>query len=200
LVIHQEEMYDVPYVAMPDLKITNGTSAAGQRILALGGGIANDVWPLANNNLVVNADYSVAGLRVGPQNGVNGVAVNPNSGAVLPFQDRPFDIVVCNDILERLLEPLSVQFLEIPGLSPEKFYWDFGNLAHYYNPDRWIEPQLVKQAIGQPLSGRARLGIYIIRPFWRAFSAVVPRRVRSWIVSLCPGLFNAGFYVRWRKK
>jgi ubiquinone/menaquinone biosynthesis C-methylase UbiE len=272
LVTHQQEMYEVAYsgsgaaVAIPDLKITDGTSNADQRILTLGGGIANDVWHLANKNFVVNADYAVAGLRAGLQNGVKGVAVNLNSCALLPFQDHTFDIVVCNDILEHLLEPLSIlkeavrvlrkdgriivnvpnhnywpmrlrfllgkgimwrglitdhaaynhewdymhirfftdkgfrQFLDIAGLNPEKFYWDFGNLAHYYNPDRWIQPQLVKQATGQPLSRRAKLGIYIIRPFWRAFNAVVPLRVRSWIVSLCPGLLSAGFYVRCRKK
>src|SRR4029077_2623243 len=114
LVTHQQEMYEVAYsgsgaaVAIPDLKITDGTSNADQRILTLGGGIANDVWHLANKNFVVNADYAVAGLRAGLQNGVKGVAVNLNSCALLPFQDHTFDIVVCNDILEHLLEPLSI--------------------------------------------------------------------------------------------
>jgi len=272
LVTHQQEMYETAYaeasraVSIPDLKITNGTPTEGQRILTLGGGIANDLWHLANKNFIVNADYAVAGLRVGLQNGVNGVLVNLNSCALLPFPDRTFDIIVCNDILEHLLEPLSVlreavrvlrndgriivnvpnhydwpmrlrlvldkgiiwrglitdhgaynnewdymhirfftfrgfkQFLEIAGLAPEKFYWDFGNLAHYYNPDRWIQPQLIKRAAGRPLSRRAKLGIYFIRPFWRVFNTVIPRRVRSRIVSLWPGLLSACFYVRCRKK
>ena len=271
LVTHQQEVYEGAYdgsggaVAIPDLKITDGRLSEGQRILTLGGGIANDLWHLANKNFVVNADYAIAGLRVGLQNGVSSVAVNLNSSALLPFADQTFDIVVCNDILEHLLEPLSVlreavrvlrntgtiivnvpnhyywpmrlrfllgkgiiwrglitdhgaynhewdymhirfftykgfrQFIEIAGLRPEKFYWDFGNLAHYYNPDRWIQPQLTKRATGEPLSGRAKVGIYIIRPFWRAFNAVMPLPVRSWIVSFCPGLLSACFYVRCRK-
>lgn len=272
LATHQQQLYEVAYqearasVAVPDPKITDGTLPVHKRILTLGGGIANDLWHLTQNNFVVNADYATSGLEVGKKFGVQGVSVNLNACAALPFSDRTFDLIVCNDILEHLLDPLSVlkeairvlrddgtivisipnhfywpmrlrlllgrgiiwrgilsdhgqlyhewdymhirfftykgfrQFLDAAGLRPMKFYWDFGNLAHYFNPDRHIEPQLRKRAEGKPLSRRAKFGIYIIRPLWWLFNLVFPRKLRSAIVSLSPGLLCGGFYVRCRKQ
>lgn len=91
------------------------------------------------------------------------------------------------------------QFLEAAGLRPEKWFWDFGSLAHYFNPDMWLEPQLWKQKNGYPLSRRAKIGLYTLRPLWAAFNFFFPRRLRAAIVSLAPGLLSAGFYVRVRK-
>jgi len=90
-------------------------------------------------------------------------------------------------------------FLREAGLRPEKWFWDFGSLAHYFNPDMWLEPQLWKKRNGHPLSGRARIGLYGLRPLWTVFNIVFPRRLREWIVSIAPGLLSAGFYVRARK-
>jgi SAM-dependent methyltransferase len=269
---HQQQSYEAVYqtaansIAVPDMKITADTLPLEKRILTLGGGIANGLWHLAQENLVVNADYALSGLQVGRQFGVHGVVVNLNSSTALPFADRTFDLVVCSDILEHLLEPLIVlkeairvlrddgvvvisvpnhfywpmrlrllfgrgivwrgilsnhgadyqewnymhirfftykgfrQFLETAGLEPIHFYWDFGNLAHYWDPDRHLAPQLRKRAEGKPLSSKAKFGIYVIRPLWWLFNIVFPRRLRSAIVSLLPGLLCAGFYVRCRKR
>ena len=60
----------------------------------------------------------------------------------------------------------------------------------------WLEPQLWKRKHGLPLSQRARLAMYIIRPLWAALNVVVPRVVRRAIVALAPGLLCGGFYVR----
>jgi hypothetical protein len=92
------------------------------------------------------------------------------------------------------------RFLDAAGLDPTRFYWDFGNLAHYWNPDRHLGPQLRKRAEGKPLSKRAKFGMYVVRPLWRLFNVVLPRPLRSAIVSLLPGLLCAGFYVRCRKR
>jgi SAM-dependent methyltransferase len=92
------------------------------------------------------------------------------------------------------------QFLEAAGLEPIRFYWDFGNLAHYLDPDRHLAAQLRKRAEGKPLSNKAKFGIYVIRPLWWLFNIVFPRRLRSAIVSLRPGLLCSGFYVRCRKR
>jgi len=269
---HQQESYEVAYeaaastIAVPDMKVTGDTLPVQKRILTLGGGTANGLWHLAQDNLVINADYARSGLQVGRQFGVHGVAVNLNTSAALPFADRTFDIVVCSDILEHLLEPLLVlkeamrvlrddgvvvisvpnhfywpmrlrflfgkgiiwrgplidhgvdyqewnymhirfftykgfrQFLAVAGLEPTRFYWDFGNLAHYYDPDRHLAPQLRKRAECKPLSSKAKFGIYVIRPLWWLFNIVFPRRLRSAIVSRLPGLLCAGFYVRCRKR
>ncbi|HEU0048116.1 MAG TPA: methyltransferase domain-containing protein [Nitrososphaera sp.] len=268
---HQQKFYEAAYaqaarsIAVPDLKITGGTLPKNQRILNLGGGVSNDLWHLTGENLVVNADYAMAGLRIGQKAGVVGVCINLNSPS-LPFLDKSFDLVVCHDILEHLLEPLPIlkecirvlredgtivisipnhfywpmrlrllfgkgvmwrgllidhgrdyrewdymhirfftykgfrKFLEVAGLKPIKFYWDFGTLAHYCNPDRHIEPQLCKQEAGLQLSNRAKFGIRVIRPLWRFFNVVFPVKLRSVIVSLCPGLLSAGFYVRCKRQ
>jgi SAM-dependent methyltransferase len=269
---YQQRSYEVAYreavvgIGFPDPKITGGQSVVNNRILTLGGGMANDLWNLAGHNFVVNIDYATSGLSVGRQFGVQGVCANLNSSSSLPFPDRAFDLVVCKDILEHLLEPLAIlrevirvlrddgtvvisvpnhfywpmrlrlalgkgiiwrglisdhgatyhewdymhirfftykgfrEFLEVAGITPVQFYWDFGNLAHYYNPDMWFEPQLRKRKEGKPLSRKAKFGIYVLRPLWRLFNIVLPRPVRSAIVSLRPGLLCGGFYVRCGKK
>jgi SAM-dependent methyltransferase len=268
---HQQKFYERAYlkaarsIAVPDLKITGGSLPKNKQILTLGGGVANDLWHLANENFIVNADYALPGLHVARQAGVAGVSINLNSSA-LPFADKTFDLVVCHDILEHLLEPLPVlkesvrvlredgtivisvpnhfywpmrlrlllgkgiiwrgllidhgtdynewdymhirfftykgfrKFLESARLKPIKFYWDFGTLAHYCNPDKHIAPQLRKQTEGLPLSSRAKFGIRFIRPLWRLFNILFPAQLRSAIVSLCPGLLCAGFYVRCKRE
>jgi SAM-dependent methyltransferase len=268
----QQQFYEAAYgeaitgTGFPDPKIAGDGPLRNKRILTVGGGMANDLWHLTQDNLVVNADYAASGLYAGRHHGVEGVSVNLNSSPALPFPDKTFDLIVCNDILEHLLEPLPVlqdairvlrddgtiiisvpnhfywpmrlrllfgkglvwralltdhgleyrewdymhirfftyagfrKFLDAAGLTPRHFYWDFGNLAHYYNPDRWLEPQLRKRASGERISKRAKFGVYVIRPLWQLFNIVFPRPLRSAIVSLAPGLLCGGFYVRCVKR
>jgi SAM-dependent methyltransferase len=268
----QQRFYEGAYetagdsIGIPDPKIAGEKIPSNQRILTLGGGIANDVWHLAQNNFVLNVDYAAPGLRLGNQRGVHGVAADLNFPPSLPLRNCSFDLVVCNDILEHLLDPLAIvkeisrvlrdegtviinvpnhfywwmrlrllfgkgimwrtltsdhstynhewdymhirfftykgfrQFLSAAGLEPVRFYWDFGNLAHYDNPDRQIAPQLRKRAEGRPLSRRAQVGLYVVRPLWRVFNLIFPPRLRSAIVALSPGLLSGSFYVRCRRK
>jgi ubiquinone/menaquinone biosynthesis C-methylase UbiE len=270
VITHQQRFYETAYdgagadLGFPDPKIAGDEPLINKRILTLGGGTANDLWHLARQNLVVNADYATSGLRVGKRSNVQGVSADLNSAGSLPFADRTFDCVVCKDILEHLLEPLVVlkeavrvlhedgvliisvpnhfywpmrirlmvgkgiiwrglisdhgaayhewnymhirfftykgfrRFLAAAGLTPVRFYWDFGNLAHYHNPDMWFEPQLQKRASGLPLSRRAKFGLYVLRPAWQLLNVFFPRSLRSAIVSLCPGLLCGGFYVHCR--
>lgn len=268
---HQQRFYEAAYreatlgQGFPDPHITDGGIPKHQHILTLGGGTANDLWELARDNVVVNADYAASGLEAAKQFGIQGVLANLNASPALPFPDRSFDLIVCKDILEHLLEPLPVlkeakrvlrdggaivisvpnhfywpmrlrslfgkgivwrglvtdhgkdyrewdymhirfftykgfrAFLRAAGLKPIRFFWDFGNLAYYYNPDRWFEPQLRKRAAGEALSHRARFALQYLRPLWRIFNVIFPRPLRSAIVSLAPGFFCAGFYVRCAK-
>jgi len=210
-------------------------------------------------------DYAVSGLRVAGQHGIQGVIGDLNFQTSLPFADKSFDIIICKDILEHILEPLAVlkevrrilkddgfvvisvpnhfylslrirllfgkgliwkaigsdhskeyddwnymhlryftyrsfkRFLEAANVIPEKWFWDFGGLAHYNDPEMYFEPQLRKRKSGIQLSSRGKLGIYVLRPLWMILNVVFPRPLRSWIVSLLPGLLSAGFYVRVRK-
>lgn len=274
VVTHQQEMYQVAYQAangdygFPDRNLapSRASGASKIRILAVGGGTANDLWFLTSNNVVVNIDYAMSGLRAGARHGVRGVAADLNLGPSLPFADHTFDLVVCKDILEHLLDPLAIlgdakrvlredgeivisvpnhfywpirlrillgkgliwrgplsdhahdyqewnymhvrfftykgfrKFLDTAGLRAKRFYWDFGNLAYYYNPDRWFEPQLWKRQQHIPLSRRAKIALTVLRPLWRIFNFVFPRWLRAAIVRFAPGLLCAGFYVRCVKK
>jgi len=271
LIAHQQRQYERAYqdaddeYGFPDRKISDGRMLQGKWILSLGSGTGNDVWYLAEENLVVGLDYAVSGLEIGSRHGARGVAGDLNLRPMLPFKGRSFDVVICKDILEHLLEPLAVlqevqrvlkndgyvmvsvpnhfylplrlrillgkgliwksigsdhrreydewnymhirfftykgfqRLLKTAGFRPEKWFWDFGNLAHYNNPDMWLEPQLWKKAHGHPLSRRGKLGLYAIRPLWRALNLLFPRPLRSAIVALAPGLLCAGFYARVRK-
>ncbi|MGH9641878.1 MAG: methyltransferase domain-containing protein, partial [Terriglobales bacterium] len=252
---HQQRFYEAAYRAaemgegFPDPHITDGSELKQKRILTLGGGTGNDLWDLARENVVVNADYAASGLEAGRQFGIQGVLANLNLSPTLPFPEGSFDLVVCKDILDHILDPLAVlqesarvlrddgtiiisvpnhfywpmrlrlllgkgilwrglltdhgasyrewdymhirfftykgfrKFLETAGLKPVRFYWDFGNLAYYYNPDRWLAPQLRKLAAGEPLSRLAKFGLYCVRPLWRLFNVIFPRPLRSAIVS-----------------
>jgi SAM-dependent methyltransferase len=268
---HQQRFYEEAYSGVavgdgfPDPLLIDGGRPVQQRILTLGGGTGNDLWDLAHDNFVVNAEYAASGLNAGKTFGIEGVFANLNFTPTLPFPDRSFDLVVCKDILEHILEPLAVlkeagrvlrdngtivisvpnhfywpmrlrmllgkgivwrglitdhgagyrewdymhirfftykgfrRFLQEAALQPARFYWDFGNLAYYYNPDRWFAPQLRKRAAGQPLSSRAKWALRLLLPLWRVFNVLFPRPLRSFLVSLAPGLLCAGFYVRCRK-
>jgi len=90
------------------------------------------------------------------------------------------------------------RFLEKVGLEPERFFWDFGTLAHYNQPEMILGAQLEKRRQGLPLSRRGRLGLAILRPAYRIFNLVFPKALRQALVSRAPGLLCAGFYVRCR--
>ncbi len=271
LTLHQQYSYERAYQSadseygFPDRKISDGEVLKGRRILSLGCGTGNDLWYLAGENFIVGLDYATSGLEIAIRHRVLGVRADLNLCPLLPFKSRSFDVVVCKDILEHLLEPLAIlqevrrvlkddgyvvisvpnhfylplrlrifmgkgliwksvgsdhsrqydewnymhirfftyggfrRFLEIAGFRPEKWFWDFGNLAHYNNPDMWLEPQLWKKRAGRPISRRGKLGLYIISPLWKLFNLLFPRILRSAFVSLVPGLLCGGFYVRVRK-
>lgn len=272
LITSQQNCYEQAYreadseYGFPDRKITDGKEVSGARILNLGCGTSNDVWWLADKNVIVGLDYASSGLRVAQRHRIAGVVGDLNFSPILPFKDQSFDIVICKDILEHLLEPMAVlqevrrvlkddgyviisvpnhfyfpmririllgkgliwksigsdhslynkewnymhirfftykgfrEFLREAGFRPEKWFWDFGTLAHYNNPDMWLEPQLWKKARGKPISRRGKVGLYVIRPLWKVFNILFPKPLRRLIVSLSPGLLCAGFYVRVRKE
>jgi SAM-dependent methyltransferase len=272
MVVHQQQVYEHAYrldgndYGLPDRNVMRGRSELGARILTLGGGTANDLWFLAKENFIVNVEYAASGLLAAACHGVRGVLTDLNRQPTLPFASNSFDIVVCKDILEHLIDPLAVlkearrvvradgqivisvpnhfywpmrirlllgkgivwrglitdhggaydewdymhirfftyngfrRFINRAGLEPIHFYWDFGNLAYYYNPDRWFEPQLWKRKKGLPLSRRARFGLTFLRPIWLAVNLVFPRPLRQAIVQCFPGFFSGGFYVRCTRK
>jgi SAM-dependent methyltransferase len=88
------------------------------------------------------------------------------------------------------------RFIDVVGLAPEQFYWDFGTLAHYNQPEMIFGAQLEKRRRGLPLSSRGRLGLALLYPAYRLLNRVFPKGLRHAAVSCAPGLLCAGFYVR----
>lgn len=267
---HQKRQYEKLYqerfdaYGIPDRKISE-TDLENHKLLSLGSGAGNDIWYLCDRNLVVGVDYARNGLVIGKQHGLHGILAELNFRTTLPFKNESFDIVICKDIFEHLLEPMAilrevrrclkndgyiiisvpnhfylpfrmrilfgkgliwkslcsdhqkdydewnymhirfftfigfVRFLSEAEFKPEKWFWDFGTLAHYQNPDMWLEPQLWKESQGLPLSSRGKLGLRLIKPLWDLLNFIFPRPFRSFIVSISPGVLCAGFYVRARK-
>lgn len=93
--------------------------------------------------------------------------------------------------LQRLLAATDFQV--------ERAFWDFGLLAHYFNPDIFHEHLREKYA-GRPLTPKARLFFSGIYPAWRLFNLLFPPRLRQRLVGLAPGLFCAGFYLHCVKR
>ena len=266
----QKSHYDQIYpdseseYGMPDRKIISDTlqkRIISKKILSVGCGSGNDIWYLADDNFVTGLDYSIGGLSVGKKHNIHGVISDLNFSPLLPFEDDSFDIVICKDILEHILDPLFVlqearrivksdgyivisvpnhfhlpsririllgkglmwksvgsdhgkyyqewdymhirfftfngfgKLLKKSKLTPIKWFWDFGNLAHYNNPDMWLEPQQWKRKHSKPLTTRGKLGLNIIQPLWKLFNLLFPKPLRSLIVSKSPNLLCAGFYV-----
>lgn len=260
----QHQRYEAAYQSadseygIPDRKIVDQRSGVGQKILCLGCGAGNDIWFLCKDNEVVGMDYANSGLKVAIRHGIKVVTGDLNFNPVLPFKDSSFDVVICKDILEHLLDPLTVlkevhrilrpggycvvsvpnhfylpirmkmlmgkglmyntdhaaennewdymhirfftykgfkAFLAGAGFEGKRWFWDFGHLAHYRQPEMWLEPQLWKSEQGMKLSARARFAVVWLRPLWKVFNFVLPRGLRSKIVALRPGLLCSGFYV-----
>ncbi len=267
----QQKLYELAYrsagdeYGFPDRKIGDNCELKGKQILVLGCGTGNDVWYLAKDAQIIGMDYATSGVDLSRRHDIQGVTGDLNLLPTLPFGDSRFDVVVCKDILEHLVDPLAVlcevrrvlrddgyvvisvpnqfylfsririllgqgilyrtllvdhsrdydewnymhirfftykgfcRFLHIAGFTAKKWYWDFGTLAHYHQPEMWFEPQLWKKSQGEPLSSRAKVGLIVLRPLWRAYNIIFPRGLRALVVSLAPGLLCAGFYVHARK-
>jgi len=270
--IHQQRQYEDAYTidfdhyGIPDRKISDGLRVNSKNILSIGSGAGSDIWYLVNDNSVIGLDYSFNGLKVGYQHGIGGVVGELNFTTTFPFKDKSFDIIICKDILEHVVQPLEIiqdvhrilrddgcviisvpnhfyltqrfrlllgkgiiwksiginhsknydswnymhirfftynsfkRFIDHAGFKPEKWFWDFGTLAHYQNPDMWIEPQEIKIKDGRSLSFRGKIGVFIIKPLWKTVNIIFPHVIRNKIVSFAPGILCAGFYVRARKQ
>ena len=250
---------------MPDFKIIDGMPVNQKKILSIGSGTGNDIWYLAPKNMVIGLDYSINGSKVAIDHGMFGILGDLSNQPTLPFKNEEFDIVICKDILEHILDPLSLllevkrvlkndgyavislpnhfylfsrlrilfgkgliwnsllsnhrkhfdewnymhirfftfggvkRLIQTSGFSVDKWFWDFGTLAHYEDPDRWALPQLWKKAHNKPMSRKGRLGLSVFYPLWKIFNFIFPKKIRGLIVSLAPGLLCAGFYFRIRK-
>jgi SAM-dependent methyltransferase len=90
------------------------------------------------------------------------------------------------------------KMLNVAQLKVEKSYWDFGTLAHYSDP---LMYEYAFKLANRPITTRRQKIIYkICVPLYKFLNIIFPKKIRTAIVSLAPGLLCAGFYLRVAKK
>lgn len=107
-----EEVYSTAYsqleeqFGIPDRKIICDMPEEDLTILSLGSGDCADIWFLADKNNIYALDGSPAAIKKAAAHNINGLVCNLEEK--LPFPDKMFDLVVCKDLLEHLLNPESL--------------------------------------------------------------------------------------------
>jgi len=83
-------------------------------------------------------------------------------------------------------------------LKIEKGYWDFGTLAHYSDP---LMYENAFKMNNKKISTKRQYIMYkVLIPCYKIFNFIFPKKIRSFIVSTCPSLWCAGFYIKVKKK
>jgi 2-polyprenyl-3-methyl-5-hydroxy-6-metoxy-1,4-benzoquinol methylase len=90
-------------IGAPDLKISDGKRVFGKQILVIGCNTGADVAYLTRDNYVKGLDIMAEAVQVAKQNGVDAEQCNVEKG--LSFPSMYFDIVVCKEVLEHLIDP-----------------------------------------------------------------------------------------------
>lgn len=94
---------ELAYEKKYDLKITDGQAISGKQILVIGCNSGDDVAYLTEKNVVKGIDIMQDAIEIAKQNGVDAQCWDVEKG--LPFPSEQFDIVVCKEVLEHLIDP-----------------------------------------------------------------------------------------------
>jgi methionine biosynthesis protein MetW len=89
--------------SIPDLRITNGAMPKHKRILSVGCGPGYDIDFLVEDNQVEGIDIMHEAVVEAEKRGIRAMVWNAEKG--LPYRDEQFDIVVCKEVLEHLIDP-----------------------------------------------------------------------------------------------
>jgi SAM-dependent methyltransferase len=87
----------------PDLRITDGKKLFGKKILVIGCNTGADVVHLTKDNYVKGIDIMEETVCFAKRNGVDAEQMDVENG--LPFSSMFFDVVVCKEVLEHLIDP-----------------------------------------------------------------------------------------------
>jgi SAM-dependent methyltransferase len=116
----------------PDPHILDGDSREALEILSLGCAAGKDLWDLVSRHHICGIDISESGVAIARAHGIDAIVASVTDP--LPYPDASFDIVVAKDVLEHVLDPLSImreaeRVLRTDGhlvvLIPNHFYWWF---------------------------------------------------------------------------
>ena len=88
------------------------------------------------------------------------------------------------------------ELIEKCGFKIKRAFWDFDTLAHYNNPQMYYTSMRIRAESNDPVAVRflKLYRIYVI------LNILFPKRIRSYVVSLNPGLLCSGFYLHLAKK
>lgn len=86
-----------------DLRITDGEVLSGKQILVIGCNTGDDVIYLIKKNHVTGIDIMDDAVEVANKNGITAQQWDAERG--LPFSSEQFDIVICKEVLEHLIDP-----------------------------------------------------------------------------------------------
>jgi ubiquinone/menaquinone biosynthesis C-methylase UbiE len=89
------------------------------------------------------------------------------------------------------------KMLKKTNLKIKKTYWDFGTLAHYSDPEMYLNAFRMNNK--QIKTKRQFIMYKILLPAYKLFNIIFPKPIRSKIVSISPNLFCAGFYLKLKK-
>lgn len=239
----------------------NGILPKGKRILCIGCADGKDIAFLAEDNEVIGIDIIPDAIEIANKYGINSYIFDVNRG--INFADKFFDVIICKDVLEHLLDPVFVvkeihralrddgyavicvpnhfcisqririllgkgliwksllhdhtkscnewdymhirfftyqgfkKFLRHCGFNMVSFQWDIGPFI-ISRPDLIISraEHLIDQG---RFDTKKKILAKLLIPMVKIFDFLLPRRVRSNLVKICPGLLTNHFYVHCRK-
>ena len=90
----------------PDMRIVDGVIPRGKKVLSIGCNTGRDISFLTKENYVVGLDLMPDAIKEAISNGLDSKVWNVENG--LPFPNKEFDIIVCKEVLEHLIDPLFV--------------------------------------------------------------------------------------------
>lgn len=115
-----------------DHHILDGDDRKGLDILSIGCGAGTDCWDLTSDHNVCGIDISESGLEIAKKHGIKTKFSSVTEP--IPYPDSSFDVVIAKDILEHILDPMSVA-IEIRRVLrpnghmviniPNQFHWRF---------------------------------------------------------------------------
>lgn len=89
------------------------------------------------------------------------------------------------------------KMLKLASLKVDRAFWDFGTLAHYSDPEMY---EYAFKLNNKKVTNKRQWLMYkVLFPAYKIFNFVLPKKLRGFIVGICPGLLCAGFYLKLKK-
>lgn len=115
------------------------------------------------------------------------------------FHDHTHDFEEWNYMHIRFLTYNSLlKLLRLCNFHIQNTFWDFGMLTHYADPEQFLSHgrKSLLEVLGKVSLTKKLVITYILLPAYKIINIIFPKKLRSKIVSISPGLLSASFYLR----